>query len=384
MSRFIVVLVVCMWIPTFARSQHFRPAFAFRATPAPTLREAATSAKVILYGSLVNPAMNPAGDKKNAVTDLNILKVLKSDSALKNNKVITLSLYIPVPDPKNPPRILIFFDANMGRLEISRCMYLDSEAAVKYLGDALKLDAKKPDESYLFFRHHVDSPEANISRDARQWLMMIRHEDIRSRAHRLPPDTIASYLKNEKSWFWVRDLDAMLLGYCGKESHAALLRSLIETDRAENQANGLEGMLIGYALLRPKDGLTLLREMMKESKTARTIRSECLSAVRFFRDKRPDVWTCGQLAESLSLMLSQPDIAADVIQELRQLGAESLLERVLGLHDKKDFDVPDVHLAILDYALTFPKNPKAVQFVEERRAEDPEMVEAEESLKRNK
>src|SRR5207245_363206 len=93
-----------------------------------------------------------------------------------------------------------------------------------------------------------------------------------------------------------------------------------------------------------------------------------------------------QVSEAMGLMLTQPDMADLPIEELRRLGADRFMERVLSLYKKKDLDVPIPALrrAILRYALSFPENSKAGQFVEERRAEDSESVEkAEESLEQD-
>src|SRR5262245_17713966 len=72
---------------------------------APTLREEAaqSSAKLILYGTLENPETNKLQ------TNLHITDFFRKDPILADRKVVPLSRYLPVTDPKNPPRFLVFF-----------------------------------------------------------------------------------------------------------------------------------------------------------------------------------------------------------------------------------------------------------------------------------
>src|SRR5262245_13001474 len=75
-----------------------------------TLRQHAGQAKLVLYGSLGNPRLNPNDPVGvNGTADLNIEKVIKNDPFLGIMKVVELPRYVPV-DAKNPPKFFISCD----------------------------------------------------------------------------------------------------------------------------------------------------------------------------------------------------------------------------------------------------------------------------------
>ncbi len=354
----------------------------FPLTAPETLRQQAASAKFILYGTLANPTLNnPAGDEKTAVTDMHILTVVKSDPALKDAKIIQLARYIPVPDPKKPPQYLLFCDIHKGRIDAYKGIPLTSDALPKYLKEALKLDPKKPGDAILFFQRHLDSPTMDIVQDAHRELSAMVYADIRLHAPRLPADRIAARLKNADTPLWLLNLDAMLLGHCGNKEHADFLKSVIADRCKPDGVAGLEGALIGYTLLRPKEGLARMRELASHRALGFRIRYQTLKALRFFGNKRPDVLKRPQVIEAMEPMLAQRDIADLVIEDFRGFREERVLDRVLALSGQKELiEIPIIRRAIVRYALTFPKNAKAAQFIDKVRAEDSEFVEAIEEI----
>ena len=89
-----------------------------------------------------------------------------------------------------------------------------------------------------------------------------------------------------------------------------------------------------------------------------------------------------EILKAMTTMLDQDDMADLIVEDLRREREEKYLERILALHDRKGFEHGVIRRAILRFALTFPKNPKAAEYVERIQAEDPERVkDAEELLK---
>src|SRR5262245_35224059 len=78
-----------------------------------TMRQDAAEAKLLLYGSLANPRL-AAGDTGS--TDLRIEKVLKTHDFLGNKTTVGLPRYIPVQNPKDPPRFIVFCDVYKDKL----------------------------------------------------------------------------------------------------------------------------------------------------------------------------------------------------------------------------------------------------------------------------
>jgi hypothetical protein len=346
------------------------------------LRQEIAAADVILYGTLHSPRFNPtgkekngipAGDERDGVTDLQVEGVLKSHPALPQGKVTSLGRYIPVQDPKKPPRYLLFCEFCQGRLVPYRGILLTSDALVKYLQGSLQLDPKKPGDALRFYHRHLESPDAEVAQDAYTELDRIPYEHVRKHAPLLSPDVIAARLQKKAFPVWMVGTEGMLLGHCGTERHAALLKGMIDKRRKEREEVN-QGILVGYTLLCTKEGLAAIRAILTDTESSFPSRYRALKALDFFQDNRRDILSGPQVIESLYLTLDQPDMADLTIERLRTLRVEKTLERVLALHGKKEFDFLGMRRAILKFALTFPNNPKAARFIEQRRAENPEFV----------
>src|SRR5262249_35381294 len=81
-----------------------------------TLRQDVKASKIVMYVEAANPRGNPDDGR----TDLVILKVLKSDPSIEGKKVVELPRYITIPDPKKPPRFLVFADVTKGKPDFYR------------------------------------------------------------------------------------------------------------------------------------------------------------------------------------------------------------------------------------------------------------------------
>src|SRR5262245_17545142 len=73
-----------------------------------TLGEEMDLAPVAVYGWLSDPRLNPPGQGSpgGGTTQLHVETVLKDEAGIGANKQVTLARYVPVPDPKQPPRYL--------------------------------------------------------------------------------------------------------------------------------------------------------------------------------------------------------------------------------------------------------------------------------------
>jgi len=342
-------------------------------TFASTFRRELADAPLVVAGTLSNPRTNPAGDDRNAVTDLKVETLLKVHDVARGAKVLTLPRHIPVNDPKKPPRFLVFIDVVKGQLDPYRGVPLKSDAPVKYLLGAMKLNPKKPGDSLMYFLKHLDSTDAEVSQDAFKEVTNTDYAVLKTFARQLDPAVFEARLRKGDMTGSRRSLDAFLLGHCGTDRHADLLRGQIDSF-PKKAARDLDGLLIGYALLKPKEGLALLRQKTSDPRVEFMARYAALRALRFFWKERPDVLPLAEVRKAVAVMLDQEDITDLVIEDLRRQREVRYLERILALHDRKGFELPIIRRAILRFALTFPKNPKAEPFIERMRAEDPERV----------
>src|SRR5207302_9719530 len=95
------------------------------------------SARLVLFGSMSNPRLGSGAGA--GVTDLQVESVVKPDPSLakklqKNRgDKVEVPKYLPVSDPKNPPRYIIFCDVYNDKHDPYRGVPVKSEAAVEYL-----------------------------------------------------------------------------------------------------------------------------------------------------------------------------------------------------------------------------------------------------------
>src|SRR5205823_9536171 len=116
----------------------------------------------------------------------------------------------------------------------------------------------------------------------------------------LPPETLAKWLKDPNTPAYRYGLYASMLGHCGKAEHAKLLHDMLE-DPDKKVITGADGILAGYIMLQPKEGLAYLRSVLKDEKKEFTQRYAALRAARFFHDSRTDVLTRAQVVGAVAL-----------------------------------------------------------------------------------
>src|SRR5262249_23699754 len=148
-------------------------------------------------------------------------------------------------------------------------------------------------------------------------------------------------------------LYASMIGHCGNDKHAELLRKMLD-DPLKRVGSGVDGMLAGYAMLKPKEGIAYVQSLLSDSKKEFMLRYATLRAVRFFWDFRPDIADKKELVASVCLLLDQGDIADLAIEDLRKWSRWELNDRILELYGKKSHDVPIIRRAIIRYALNCP------------------------------
>lgn len=376
----LLLLVLTVWGTALTGPGHACP---FCGPPGQTLTMDVSQASMVLFGTLANAKLDPAGDFGGS-TDLVVEAVIKDNEILGGKKTISLPRYIP-PDPANPVKYLVFCDVFKGKIDPYRGIALPLQTdIVKYLKGAVAVKDKSVSERLRYFFDYLDNTDPEINGDAFREFSNADYKDYREMAVKLPPAKIVAWLDDPNTPAFRYGLYASMLGHCGKPEHADVLKKMVE-DPQKRLTSGIDGVLAGYTMLKPKEGWTNIRNVLKDEKKEFMFRYAALRAVRFFWEWRPDVISPKELVEAASLLLDQGDIADLAIEDLRKWGRAEVVEQVLGLYGRKSHDVPIVKRSILRYALAFPQNAKAAAFVAARRSEDAEAVkDAEELLKLEK
>jgi hypothetical protein len=306
--------------------------------------------------------------------------VLKNHEILGKQKMIVLPRYVPS-DKNAKTKFLIFCDVFKGKIDPYRGIPVAADSdIVKYLQGALAVKDKPIAERLKFFFDFLDNKDTEISNDAYKEFGNADYKDYKGMAGHLPADKIAAWLEDPNTPAFRYGLYASMLGHCGQDRHADLLRKVLD-DPQKRVSSGVDGMLAGYTLLRPKEGWTYTRAVLKDPQKEFMLRYAALRAVRFFWDSRPDVVERKDLADAVALLLDQGDIADLAIEDLRKWSQWTMTERVLRLYGQKSHDVPIVKRSIVRFALSSP-DPKAKAFIDEQRKRDPEMIKDAEELLR--
>jgi hypothetical protein len=374
----VVVLLVCTLLVSPAGS------CPFCSMQGQTLTGEVAQAGAVVYGTLANP--NETANNGEGTTDLIIDTVIKNDRKgkkddfLTGQKQITLSRYIPLGDGKY--RYLVYCDIFKGKIDPYRVLAVQKDGDMaKYLLGALALKDDKVGKRLRFFFDYLDNADLEISNDAYKEFGNADYKDYREMAHDLPAERIVRWLKDEKTPPFRYGLYASMLGHCGKESDAKVLRDMLD-DPAKRMGSGIDGILAGYVMLKPKEGWTYLHGILADGKKEFMLRYAGLRTVRFLWDSRPDLVTKKELKEGVALLLDQNDIADLAVDDLRKWQCWDMTDRVLGLRNKPSFEIPIVRRSVLRFALSCKDNSAAAAYVAEQRKKDAQMVaDAEELLK---
>ncbi len=340
---------------------------------AQSFRQEADQARLVLYGTLENPHL--VGDS--GTTDLRIEAVLKTDPFLGSAKVVQLPRYVPV-DAKSPPHFVVFCDVFNNRLDPYRGVPLTSKAAVEYLKGALALDRRDRTAQLLYYFRYLEDADKELAGDAFLEFAKANDKEIGQVAGKLSPDRLRRLLQDEQTPPNRLGLYAFLLGACGGERDAALFRSLLQNPD-DRMLPALDGVLGGYIQLRPREGWELAYALLGDEKKPFPVRYAVLRTLRFYHGWKPQD-TRPQVLKGLALAVPQGDAADLAVEDLRRWQAWDLTAQVLAQYGKKSHSAPIMQRAIIRYALCCP-NPEAVNFIAERRRQDPALVkDVEESL----
>ena len=346
---------------------------------APTFRQEAAlpGARLILYGTAQNPKLKADGT---GVTELHVKAVLRDDPARRKREVLELARYLPVSDPKSPPQYIVFCDVAKDRLDPYRGLPVKSAAAAEYLKKALTLGEKDPVGNLLFYFRYLDDPDPEVSRDAFLEFAKSTDPQIARAAPKLDPEKLRAWLKDPKTPADRLGVYALLLGACGKDSDAGLLRSLLDSDE-ERYLNAYDGLLAGYIHLRPRQGWALAFATVRDGRKSLTARLAVLRTLRYYQAAQPKESRVNVL-KGMEAVLAQGELADLAVEDLRRWEVWDLTREVLNLYGKKGYDGPLMRRALVRYALCCKPTRESADFLAKRRADEPDLVkEVEEGLK---
>jgi len=348
-------------------------------TPQQTLAQDVARARVVVHGTFKNGQLD--GNTGKGTTELHVQTVLKNHEVLGNRQVVVLPRYVPT-DRDSSPQFLIFCDVLKGQLDPYRSVRDRDGSLLRYLTGLLAVGEKDTAARLRYTFAYLDHADVDVANDAyKEWGNAAYDQAYRDVARSLSADQLAGWLEDPSTPVFRFGMYASLLGHCGGDKHAALLRKLLDDEK--RLTTGVDGALAGYIMLRPREGWDYLLGIARNPRGGFMRRYAALRVIRFYWTYRPDILPKADLRKGLDAFLDQADIADLAIEDLRKWQCWDATERVLALAGKPSHDVPMIRRQILLFALSCQdRQPRAADYVKQQRQKDPERVEeAVESLK---
>src|SRR5262249_45362047 len=143
-----------------------------------------------------------------------------------DRNIIELPRYVPC-DSKNPPKFVVFCDIFNDRLDPYRGIPIQSPDFVNYLKGAIALDAKDSTKALLYFFNFLDHQNSVIADDPFVELAKGGAQEIGQLAGKLAAGKLRTWVQDPRTPAPRLNLYGFLLGACGEDRDAELLRSLI-------------------------------------------------------------------------------------------------------------------------------------------------------------
>jgi len=355
--------IALVLVPTAAVACPFCP------SAGQTLLGEVNQAHLIVFGTLTNAQRDPNEFGK-GTTDMEIEVIVKDHQFLKGKKKITLPRYVP--DTKDKSKYLVFCEIYKGELDPYRGEAVPTDSKIaEYLKGAIDLkDKDMPARLHYFFKH-FDAADWAIAADAFQEFSNAEYKDVRAAGAKMNPDQVLKMLKDPNTSIARYGLLGLLLGHCGKgETHGKALKEFIDDPKVK-QATGLDGLLAGYVLLDPKDGLAYVAGLIKDTKEDFLVRYAALRNMRFFWEYRDDVLKKAAIVDAIKPLLDQPDIVDLAVEDLRKWQQWDQTAKLVQLFDKPSHDVSIIQRSIIKFALSAPADNKvAADFLARMRADE--------------
>lgn len=366
------LLVAACWLALATVS----PACPFCTMQGTTLTGEVNTAVLVLYGKL------HTADEKDETVQIDIEEVIKDHPMRNKAKKLTLSRYVDLSLTTDKERYLVFCDIFKGKIDPYRGMVVKTGTKLpEYLRGALQVKDKPVAEKLKFFFDYLDNDDAEISNDSYKEFGNSDYKDFKAMAKDLPSDRVVKWLKNPETPSFRMGLYASMLAHCGKAKDADVLKALLE-DPERKAGSGIDGVMAGYAMLKPKEGWAHIQATLKNTKEEFMVRYAGLRAVRFLYDYRDDVIKKKELIDGVCVMLVQDDISDLVIEDLRKWQCWDKAEQVLAVAKTEAYKQPIVKRAVLRYCLQAKGVASATAYVTARKKADGKAVEeAEELLK---
>lgn len=309
-------------------------------------------------------------DSVTGTVDMIVNQVLKAPTSLRSLKRFQCNRYLPINDPKRPPKHLVIGEIIDGKPNIYICLS-GSNAMVEYVKGLIGIDKKTALLPYCF--NFLQHPESEIAHDAHQVFLQAKDEELRSNAKAFDAGKLRQWLQQPKLKLEYQDSYGFLLGYCGTLADAPMIRSILDQRVSNNQST--KALLIGYIQLDQTAGWKFTLDRMHENESINS-RLQAYCVFRFLIDSGSKYLDKDVRHKVITRLLSQDDMSDLIVATLYEHKIWEYTLNVLPLFSK---NTPITQRAVIRYALKSP-DQQSVAFIKALRAKEPLRISAEEEI----
>ncbi len=339
-----------------------------------TMLEEAAEARFVVFGWLEK------SDRDKETSVIGIEKVIKDDADRPKGDKLVIKKYLDgeviSKGKAGKDRLMLFCDFYKGQPDAYRGVIVKTGSKLPEYIEGLRARKEKSiTERLKFCFEYLDDPDNEVSSDAYKEFARSDYADFKPMAKDLPSARVLKWLtdKTNPAPSFRLGLYASMLGHCGKESDAVVVKKLL--DDPDRRSSGVDGLLAAYVMLKPKDGFEYLRGVLKDSKGDFMYRYAALRALRFLNDYRAELVQKKDLVSAACLLLDQDDISDMAIEDLRKWKAWDTAAKVVALAKKENFDeLTVVKRAVLRYCIQAEGSAEASAYLAARTKESPDTV----------
>lgn len=235
-------------------------------------------------------------------------------------------------------------------------------------------------ERLNYFAHYLENRNPLVADDALQEFAHASFDDTVLAARTLPMAKVRSWLVDPQIPPARKGFYGLALGLAVDPTERRLNEEVLHQQivaPASDFRAGFDGLLGGYLLLTGQKGLDLLdSRYFANPKAAIGDVQHAMRALRFYHQFGHGIDPVRQ-AESLSHTLVRPEFAAEAIMDLARWQYWPVESQVAELYEKKGYDDPVIHRAIVGYLKACPKPEAAAALAHLRSVDSNGVAEAE-------
>ncbi|MCA9072202.1 MAG: hypothetical protein KDA84_24920, partial [Planctomycetaceae bacterium] len=220
-----------------------------------------------------------------------------------------------------------------------------SEIGYQYLKQAPAPESPKRQRLQYFVRF-LEYPDPLLSNDAYYEFAGADYQDLMLIKDSFSREKLRKWIDDPKTLASRLGLYGLMLGLCGNESDAELLKEKI-LDDADKTRLGIDGIMGGYLLITGDQGMDLLEEAkVKNPKAPLADVHATMAAFRFLWDFGEGVIPKARLRSAVRQLLDRSEVADLAIADLARWQDWSVQDRLMALYKKGDPSNPLGEIAI--------------------------------------